>query len=145
MCWLENRVKTEGVRLPYLDAKTLRETAEKNYINSGIVLKKGEKAILVDGENSGEVFTVPYDGYMGSTFKPLSFSEFVNPNYILLIIKSNKELLKNNKTGSAIPHLNKNLFKNLPVGLPPVEEQNRICEAIDKIFTMLDTIEQSLN
>ena len=32
-------------------------------------VKTGDNIILVDSENSGEVFTVPQDGYMGSTFK----------------------------------------------------------------------------
>lgn len=145
LCWLENRKRTEGRELPYLDTKTLRGSADKAFISNGIALKNGEKAILVDGENSGEVFAIPYDGYMGSTFKLLSFSNYINQDYILLIIRNYKELLKNNKTGSAIPHLNKNIFNSLPVGLPPLEEQNRICEVINKLFTMLDAIEQSLN
>ena len=31
------------------------------------------------------------------------------------------------------------------IPLPPLEEQNRICEAINEIFIMLEVIEQSLN
>ncbi|MBR2506604.1 MAG: restriction endonuclease subunit S [Bacilli bacterium] len=40
--------------------------------------------------------------------------------------------------GSAIPHLNKELFFNLIFPLAPIEEQKRIVEIIDKQFAKLD-------
>ena len=45
----------------------------------------------------------------------------------------------------AIPNLSLENICDCKIPLPPLKEQNRICEAIDKIFTVLDTIEQSLN
>ena len=41
--------------------------------------------------------------------------------------------LRNNKIGSAIPHLNKELFFNLIFPFAPIEEQKRIVEIIDKL------------
>lgn len=57
--------------MPYLDAKTLRGKSDKTYLTEGKIVDVGEKVILVDGENSGEVFDIPFRGYMGSTFKTL--------------------------------------------------------------------------
>ena len=50
-------------------------------------------------------------------------------------------LFRDNKTGSAIPHLNKDLFKNLLIGIPPLTEQQRIAIKIESIFSYLDNLE----
>ena len=109
-----------------MDAKYLRGKSSGEYLTKGKFVNKGEEIILVDGENSGEVFTAPIDGYMGSTFKQLWISSAVNKQYVLLFILFNKENLRNSKKGVAIPHLNKDIFYNLIIGIPPIDEQNRI-------------------
>lgn len=109
-----------------MDAKYLRGKSSGKYLTKGKFVNKGEEIILVDGENSGEVFTAPIDGYMGSTFKHLWISSAVNKQYVLLFILFNKENLRNSKKGAAIPHLNKDIFYNLIIGIPPIDEQNRI-------------------
>ena len=53
--------------------------------------------MLVDGENSGEVFTVPQDGYMGSTFKQLWISSSMYEPYVLAFIQFYKEILESVK------------------------------------------------
>ena len=50
---------------------------------SGRFVKRGDNVILVDGENSGEVFMVTHDGYMGSTFKQLWISSRMYTPYVL--------------------------------------------------------------
>lgn len=51
--------------------------------------------MLVDGENSGEVFIVPQDGYMGSTFKQLWISSSMYEPYVLAFIQFYKGTLRN--------------------------------------------------
>ena len=53
--------------------------------------------MLVDGENSGEVFIVPQDGYMGSTFKQLWISSSMYEPYVLAFIRFYKETLVNHQ------------------------------------------------
>ena len=96
------------------------------------------KVILVDGENSGEVMNPPFIGYMGSTFKILDFVKSINFTWLLLIFELNKNLYKNSKTGAAIPHLNKKIFKDYLIALPPIEEQKRI---VDKIESFNDSLQ----
>jgi len=132
LCWLSDGEKYSGRSLPYLDAKTLRGKSEKKFINEGKLVYQNTKVILVDGENSGEVFTVQYLGYMGSTFKVLSMSSFINVEYLNVILLYYRDLFRENKKGAAIPHLNKELFNNLTVGLPPLAEQARIVAEIEK-------------
>ena len=93
-----------------LDAKYLRGKSSATIVEKGKFVYAGDNIILVDGENSGEVFTVPQNGYMGSTFKQLWLSSVMWKPYILAFILFYKEELRNSKRGAAIPHLNKELF-----------------------------------
>ena len=120
-----------------LDAKYLRGKSSAAVIDKGKFVYAGDNIILVDGENSGEVFSVPQDGYMGSTFKQLWLSSVMWKPYILAFILFYKEELKNSKRGAAIPHLNKELFHNLPIGIPPFAEQQRIAERITELSQLL--------
>ena len=120
-----------------LDAKYLRGKSSGEQMTSGRFVHSGDNIILVDGENSGEVFTAPIDGYMGSTFKQLWVSETLYLPYVLACIRFYKEELRNSKKGAAIPHLNKDIFQNLIVGIPPLQEQERIIHKFDEIKQQL--------
>jgi type I restriction enzyme S subunit len=138
VCSLENGEKYTEKDLVYLDAKTLRGVTEPQTRDSGIVVNKDQKVILVDGENSGEVFVVPYRGYMGSTFKILNIVTNADEMYIRYFVDQNRERLRNSKVGSAIPHLNKDLFFDLKLPFPPLSEQKRIVAHIETLFAKLD-------
>ena len=136
ICYLVDGEKKNEKGL-LLDAKFLRGKTSGEYLQSGKHVKQGDNIILVDGENSGEVFNVPIDGIMGSTFKQLIINSAIHKQYLLMQILNYKELLRNSKKGAAIPHLNKDIFRNLPVGLPPLAEQHRIVEKIEELFAKL--------
>ena len=128
-----------------MDAKTLRGKTDITYLSEGKVVDCGTKVILVDGENSGEVFNVPFRGYMGSTFKILSASKEFNIHYLNTILDFYKDVFRDSKIGAAIPHLNKSLFKSLIIGLPPLAEQERIVAEIEKFEPLIaeyDKLEQ---
>ena len=120
-----------------LDAKYLRGKSSSAIVEKGKFVYAGDNIILVDGENSGEVFLVPQDGYMGSTFKQLWLSSVMWKPYVLAFILFYKEELRNSKRGAAIPHLNKELFYNLPIGIPPLAEQQRITERVNELSQLL--------
>ena len=110
VCSLSQGEKLSAKKLPYFNVKYLRGTNEKNFVEFGNYVEEGSKLILVDGENSGEIFTVKENGYMGSTLRELKIFEAVDADFFQYFVSTKKELYRQNKRGSAIPHLNKNLF-----------------------------------
>ena len=137
VAWLEDAIKSSGEELPYLDVKTIRGKQNATMLSSGKIIEKGAQVILVDGENSGEVFEIPCRGYMGSTFRILQVSNLVEMDFIRLVLDYYKNLFKDNKTGSAIPHLNKKIFKSLIIGIPPIEEQRSIVNRVKSAMNIL--------
>ena len=136
ICTLVDGEKKDG-RQVCLDAKYLRGKSAGDYLQKGRFVKQGDNIILVDGENSGEVFTAPRDGYMGSTFKQLLVSPVMYLPYVLNFVLFYKELLRKSKRGAAIPHLNKEVFYSLIIGIPPYQEQVRIVNKINEIYSKI--------
>ena len=136
VCQLTDGLKTTGKQC-LLDAKYLRGKSSETIVEQGKLVYKGDNIMLVDGENSGEVFIVPQDGYMGSTFKQLWISSSMHESYVLAFIQFYKETLRNSKKGAAIPHLNKELFYGLIIGIPPLQEQRRIVLKIEQSSQLL--------
>ena len=144
LCSLSDGEKQTGVERINLDVKYLRGERDAKTLTAGKFTPANSLLILVDGENSGEVFRTPIEGYQGSTFKRLSIKDDMNTDYVLQVINLHRKTLRENKVGSAIPHLNKKLFKEIEVPIPPYKEQQRIVEAINLAFKHLDTIMESL-
>ena len=140
LCTLTDGEKQNGIERVYLDVKYLRGKGERIMMSAGKYVLENSTMILVDGENSGEIFTNQIAGYQGSTFKLLNISNEMYKPFILYIIKSYQTQFRENKVGSAIPHLNKKLFREIEVLVPPFEEQKRIVNKIDEIFQRIDTI-----
>ena len=144
LCSLADGEKVNGKEMPNLDVKYLRGEHEFKILKSGKYVATNSLLILVDGESSGEVFRTPIEGYQGSTFKQLRLNENMCADYLLYVINLHRKALRENKIGSAIPHLNKKLFKAIEVPVPPYNEQLRIVAAINAALSKLDTIMENL-
>ncbi|MBR6612358.1 MAG: restriction endonuclease subunit S [Campylobacter sp.] len=124
--------------LPYLEVKFLRNLKNADIKEKGIVVEKNQAVILVDGENSGEVFKVKTKGYLGSTFRILKLSDNVNFDYFIFFMNFVSLKFKNSKVGSAIPHLNKKLFNECEIPLPNLVEQKAIVDKLDDSFAKIE-------
>ena len=144
LCSLVDGEKQNGIERTNLDVKYLRGEREAKTLTSGKYVAANSLLILADGENSGEVFRTPIEGYQGSTFKQLSINYNMNTDYVLQVIHLHRKTLRENKVGSAIPHLNKKIFRDIEVPIPSYREQQRIVDAINIAFRHLDTIMESL-
>ena len=80
--WLWKGEKKVGDNI-YLEAKYLRWKAEWKVLKEWEFITKWTYVILVDWENSGEVFLIPIDWYMWSTFKVLDLNKYFNIQYVL--------------------------------------------------------------
>ena len=94
LCSLYDGEKRSNYILPYIDVKYLRGGKAAEMVASGKFVKKGSLLILVDGENSGEVFLSPCDGYQGSTFKQLMINNNVYEEFVLLVIQMSRKMLR---------------------------------------------------
>ncbi len=124
--------------LPYLTAEFLRFGAKPKYCSiydkNSVRVTKEDIIIIADGSNSGEVF-FGYEGIIASTMGKLKImNELAIKDYVYFFIKMNFKELNVPKRGSAIPHLEKEIFYNLLLPLPPIEEQKRIVAKLQELM-----------
>jgi type I restriction enzyme S subunit len=123
-----------GETLPYLTAEVIRLGIEPKWClgsdTKSVQVSENEVIIIADGSNSGEVFT-GYKGALASTMGKLKIGEKeTSKDYLFFFIKLNFERMNTAKRGAAIPHLEKEIFYNLLIPLPPPPNQHKIASEL---------------
>ncbi len=128
--------------LLYLVAKLIRGTAEAEYASvkdrNSVTVDEAETIIICDGSNSGEVFT-GFRGILSSTMGKISKKAEIDDNYLRAFLASTFQVFNGAKTGTAIPHLDKEAMYQLEFPHPPLTEQQRIVSILDKAFAAIAT------
>jgi len=124
--------------IPYLTAEYFRTKNVSKFVPKGVknFIKVNEDDIVFiwDGSNAGDVFT-GLSGALASTMIKIDQGENINKKFLYYYLKTKFLLFNSKTTGSTIPHVNKNLFYNLPAPLPPLPVQQKIASilsAVDK-------------
>ena len=128
--------------LPYLVAKVMRGSQEAEYASmkdrNSITVAEHETIIICDGSNSGEVFTA-FSGVLSSTMGKIAKKSEVDDNFLRAFLASTFDIFNGAKTGSAIPHLDKEAMYALEFPVPPLPEQQRIVGILDETFDGIAT------
>src|SRR5690606_5039812 len=107
----------------------------QNYIltdDEGIFVNSNDLIIAWDGANAGMVGT-NLIGVIGSTLARLSIvNNTLNSNYLFWYLRSINDIIKSQRTGATIPHVNGNALKELEIPLPPLPIQEKIANILDK-------------
>jgi len=143
--------------LPYLEAQVLRGIEAPKYVKpqNGIVVEPGDVVLIWDGSYAGEVFLVKERGVLASTMvKLVPKLNKLNMRYLYYWLSCKGEPLRKQRKGTGIPHVSEQIFLNLPIALPPLEEQwgiaevlssvDRAIEAVDRLIQKLEHIKKAL-
>jgi type I restriction enzyme S subunit len=131
--------------LPYLTAEYLRYKTPNQFVDIEKekklpVCEKDDIILIWDGSQAGQVFTGS-KGILASTMvKIIPNLDIVNKAYLYFFLTTKFEYLNTQTTGSAIPHVNKNAFLNLPILLPPLPEQKAIAEVLSSMDDKIELL-----
>ncbi|MGC8913852.1 MAG: restriction endonuclease subunit S, partial [Thermoplasmata archaeon] len=82
------------------------------------------------GSYSGHVFT-GFGGALASTMvKILPKIQNIDTSFLYYILTKRFSILHGTTVGTGIPHVNKMVFENLPIQLPPFSEQQTIAHIL---------------
>lgn len=133
--------KYEDNFIPYIvkgvmdGSETPKFTNEINIVK----IKKLDCFMLMDGANSGNIY-YGYDGALGSTFALLESKSEVFRELIYWKLKTNESLIKNQNTGSAIPHANKDFISKMQVAIPTKIEENEILKTLENFRIKINSL-----
>lgn len=133
--------------VPYLTAKVIRGSVLPKFVGedcpSSVLVKEDQIIIIMDGSNSGEIFT-GLNGALATTMGIIEFSrDLLTSKYLLHFLNFHRERFTKSRTGSAIPHLSKEEFENLEISLPPLPEQRRLVALLDDLFEKLEKAKEN--
>nr|WP_281682804.1 restriction endonuclease subunit S [Finegoldia magna] len=133
--------KYEDNFIPYIvkgvmdGSETPKFTNEINIVK----IKKLDCFMLMDGANSGNIY-YGYDGALGSTFALLESKNQVYRELIYWKLKINESIIKNQNTGSAIPHANKDFINKMNVAIPINIEENEILKTLENFRIKINSL-----
>jgi len=135
--------KYELGSVPYLTADFFRSREAKQWVPkesaSGLPsCSAGDIVLIWDGSKAGEVF-IGLEGILASTMVRVCPVRDIMSDYLFYFLSTQFELLNSQTTGTTIPHVNKELFLNLPTPLPPLDEQRAIAQILHAVDAKIAT------
>lgn len=140
----ESTERTAEFSIPYIDIEAFEQGVVKSWTNgNGCRLCHETDFLMVwDGSRSGLVGKGMF-GALGSTLVRINFPQIHN-NYAYYFLQSKFAEINSRAKGVGIPHVDPNLLWNYQFPIPPLNEQKRIVEKIEELFSELDKSIESL-
>ncbi|PAK21714.1 hypothetical protein CJJ23_01090, partial [Mycoplasmopsis agassizii] len=96
----------------------------------------------------GQVGSINWMGFkfwaISTCFRVKSVQENINIKYLYYFLKTKEYEIVNQRQQSAIPNINKGNLEEIIVPVPPLEEQNRIVNILDKFSKLTSDINEGL-
>ncbi|QQD13742.1 restriction endonuclease subunit S [Sphingobacterium sp. UDSM-2020] len=117
----------------YINIEDLHNPSNSVFTNEkGTFVNKNDVIIAWDGANAGKV-GIRLEGVIGSTLAKLGLSKnSVSSDYLYWFLNSKNEVIKSQRTGATIPHVNGSALRDLEITLPPLHIQEKVAEILDK-------------
>lgn len=124
--------------VPYINIKAFEKGIVTEYAPEQDAVYCTEKDVLLvwDGARAG-LSGRGVNGYVGSTLVKVT-SDIVEMNYLSYYFESIYSILNTQTKGVGIPHINPVVLNNLPFNLAPENEQARIVDKLEELFSELD-------
>ena len=131
--------------VPYIDIEAFETGRIKQYADIDSSNCCDEKDVLVvwDGARFG-LTGCNQKGSVGSTLACLT-PVLIESTYLLKFIQRHYSTIQTNPKGTGIPHVNPDIFWNLEIPLPPLNEQKRIVEKLDAILPKVKSAKARLD
>ena len=144
---LKNYLCSINIQWDNFDLSTVKQCRiEKNDLER-YTIRKGD-LLVCEGGDVGRAAIWPFDKemYYQNALHRIRFRDKISSRYFLYSFMCHKQsgVLDDISKGVTIKHLTQSTMNKIYFPLPPLAEQQRIVNAIDKAFAKLDTIMESL-
>ena len=131
--------------VPYLDIRALeKEVSEYADTDTSLIINESDIVMVWDGSRSGLVLQSRQQGALGSTLAKINVFS-LNASFLYYFLLSKFEYINNNLKGIGVPHVNSQILGSITIPLPPLNEQHRIVEKIEELFSEIEHAEKNLS
>jgi restriction endonuclease S subunit len=132
--------RREPNTLPYLTADDVRAgifTKWARESDKTIKVNKDDVILIWDGFYCGDAF-IGLEGILSSTMIKIEPKSNLNGRFLFYILKTHFKELNTKISGMYLKHVNKSVFENLKLPLPPPQEQQKIAEILSIVDKKLE-------
>lgn len=112
--------------------------------SSAKIFSKNSLLIALYGNTVGRMAFLGVDAATNQAVASIT-PFLINPKYLFYYLMSSKEDLLNKREGSAQPNISQRVLNEFPFPLAPIEEQNRIVDKIEELFSNIDDSVKQIN
>jgi len=126
--------------LPYLTADNLRTGVFTQWAREDedvVKVDKNDIILIWDGFYCGFTFR-GFEGILSSTMVKVEPRPGINENFLFYVLKTHFRELNTKISGMYLKHVNKTVFENLKIPLPPLSEQQKIAEILSTVDKKLE-------
>ena len=127
----------------YLTPEYLRGRSEAEQVQPSpraVFVEDGDTIVLWDGSNAGEVFLAKR-GILASTMSKISHDDRFERKFFYYALKAWEGYLKAQTSGSGIPHVDKELLRNIEIPCFAEMEQSKIAEILSTVDRAIEQTE----
>ncbi len=106
--------------------------------SSAKIFPKGSILLALYGATVGKIGKLDFEAATNQAICCIYPSKFFNMNLLFYYLLFQKKFLISQGKGGAQPNISQDIVKNLELFLPPLEEQERIVEKIEELFSDID-------
>lgn len=139
---LPSTTNVEAKGLPIIGASEMLGKECRTFTEDKDVPLCGHDDILIlwDGANAG-IISSHHTGVVASTaVKYCCLNPDINKNYLYHLFKSLEPLFKEKVNGTTIPHMNIKYINEVPLLIPPINEQHSIASFLDTKCGEIDAL-----
>jgi type I restriction enzyme S subunit len=144
-----------GGNIPWLKSGELNDSlkinkSEEFITESGLkdssakIFKKGSLLLALYGATAGKLGILDFDATTNQAVCNFEYNKFVDNMYLFYFLRSIREKILSEGFGGAQPNISQDYVKNLEFPLPPLAEQKRIVERVDKLMAYCDELEKQV-
>jgi len=137
--------KNEFLKFPYINIEAFELKRFYQYTDGENcpTCEPDDILIVWDGARCGLVGR-GVKGVIGSTLAKLECSG-INKSLLYYFLQTQYEYINKHPRGVGIPHVEPNLFWNISFPFPPLTEQQKIVEEIERRFSVADEVEKAID
>ena len=124
--------------LPYIDIKAFEKNEIRRYakIEKSVISTSKDILVVWDGARFG-LSGFGCEGVLGSTLVRIN-SDYLETKFLYYFIHNNYKIINSKPRGTGTPHVDPETFWSLSVNIAPLNEQKRIVDKIEQLFSDLD-------
>ncbi len=128
------------------DKQVKRSLSKEGALKSRVV-KKGATFVCCIGATIGKISQAQEFSAFNQQINAVQWGEKINPKYGYYALSSIRHIIinKGKGAGTTLPILKKSEFQKLKIPFPPLEEQKRIAEILDKADAVRRKLQQAID